>query len=305
MRELHNDPEGKFYRRGGCGGWRDELPAAILDIFRSEEPYPTLFGELGYTLDPRDPLIDAPAKPRVSTNPFLKEREFDNGVKVPTVVIKCYLSLDPKLKARWSGNVTATLEDSFFAWLNAPADRDPKRQDPVSSITNLAHYIYCTRQDLQRLFPDLFGKDQGAYMIWFIRNAASKYNLDQVFTVSVQRGLVVWSEMLADKDRSKTGAMPVLTNLAMAIYRMRPDLQAAFPDVFERDRTRFARWFVEYAQAEYASDKMLTGLVRSSERIISQTLPRGASVIRSLVFSLRRKLLFLVKRASFWNSEGR
>ena len=40
---------------------------------------------------------------------------------------------------------------------------------------------------------------------------------------------------------------PGLTRLAMTLYRLRPDLQAAFPDVAGKHGKSYAHWFVEHA----------------------------------------------------------
>jgi hypothetical protein len=181
LRKLRDDPEGRFFRKGGPGSWRDELPESVLDIFRNHEPYPEYFRDLGYTLDPHDPLIDAPAKPRIPTNPFLSNDRFDNGVMVPTIVIRLYLLLDPSLKARWHDTITSTSENSFYAWLNAPADEDPGREERVPRVTNLAHYVYRMRPDLQVVFPDLFARDRSAYITWFLRHTQGEYGFDEAF----------------------------------------------------------------------------------------------------------------------------
>jgi hypothetical protein len=181
LRKLRDDPEGRFFRKGGPGSWRNELPESILDIFRSYEPYPEYFRALGYTLDPHDPLIDAPAKPRISTNPFLNNNRFDNGVIVPTMAIRLYLLLDPPLKARWHDTITSTSETSFYAWLKAPADEDPRREGGIPRVTNLAHYVYGRRPDLQAVFPDVFGRDRSAYATWFLRHSQGEYGFDEVF----------------------------------------------------------------------------------------------------------------------------
>jgi hypothetical protein len=220
LRKLRSDPQGKFFRKGGPGSWRRELPDDIVDVLCHHEPYPALFQALGYTLDPHDPLIDAPAKPRVSTNPFLDNDEFDNGIEVPVIVIKRYLMLDPALKSRWRGSETETSGGSFFTWLNAPADADVHRRDDSIIITNLAYYVYGERPNLQTTFPDLFGKD----------------------------------------------------------------------------RHRFARWFITHAQAEYALDEAFLKPVRSSARTISPSILDANNIVPSLAFALRRKLSSLLKR---------
>lgn len=46
------------------------------------------------------------------------------------------------------------------------------------------------------------------------------------------------------------GRQPWVSRLAAALYRQRPDLQAAFPDVGNRHGKAFAHWFVEQAPAQ-------------------------------------------------------
>jgi hypothetical protein len=190
LRKLHDDPEGKVFRKGGPGSWRYELPESILNVYRHQDPYPDLFEALGYTLDPHEPLIDAPRKPRQSTNPFVKRSAFDNGVEVPVSVIKLYLGLDPALQDRWFETATATAPGSFYAWLNAPADDDPF-EDHRPIITNLARHIHRERADLQRAFPDPFGEDRHAFARWFVNHAQAEYDLASVFIepISGSRGL--------------------------------------------------------------------------------------------------------------------
>lgn len=197
LRRFRDDAEGKFFRKGGPGNWRYELPASIIDVFRHQEPYPDLFEALGYTLDPHDPVIDAPRKPRKSMNPFLEHREFDNGVEVPLTVVRLYLCLGPELRARWFDNVTATSGGSFFAWLNSPADDDPRGSEQEPMITNLAHHVYRTRPDLQRVFPRPFGEDRRRFAGWFITHAQTEYHLDTVFIESMRSGTEVVSRTLS------------------------------------------------------------------------------------------------------------
>lgn len=41
---------------------------------------------------------------------------------------------------------------------------------------------------------------------------------------------------------------PLITNLGARLYRCRPDLQQAFPDLYGRDRVAFSHWFTEIAE---------------------------------------------------------
>jgi len=293
LRKLYNDPDGEFYRKGGPGSWREELPDNIVEVLRTQEPYPGLFRELGYTLDPRDPLIDAPAKPRASKNPFLKDNRFDNGVKVPMIAVKQYLLLDPELKARWSGEETSTSQGSFFAWLNAPVDEPHQRSDQEPLVTNLACYVYHTRPDIQKLFPDIFGQDRTRYIAWFIFNAPAEYDLDQAFIKPMGDDFLAWYDAPADEDPTPE-VEPTLTNMALYIYHIRSDLQEAFPDVFGKDRLGFARWFVNYAPDRYTSGETFSDGIRSSARIIHQTLPKSHNPAMALIMSMRPQLSKLV-----------
>ena len=62
-----------------------------------------------------------------------------------------------------------------------------------------------------------------------------------------------WANAAADEDPS--GAIPRLTNLAVFIYEQRPDLQGAFPDIFDLNRLGYAAWFLRYAGHRYELDR--------------------------------------------------
>jgi hypothetical protein len=125
--------------------------------------------------------------------------------------VKLYLLQEPQQKARWPGAVTSTAEESFFAWLNAPADEDPKRQDRASTITNLASYIYRSRRGLQELFPELLGKDRNGYAAWFIRHAETDLGLDPAFIIPMREGFVGGIGESVDRDAAaRAAAVPEL-----------------------------------------------------------------------------------------------
>jgi len=191
LRRLRNDPQGKVFRKGGPGGWRRELPDDIVDILRQHEPYATLFRDLGYTLDPHDPLIDAPPSHAFLRIPFWTTTS---------------------LKPRWRGSKTETGDSSFFAWVNAPADADIRRRDDSPTITNLAHYIYGERPDLQTTFPDLFGEDRHRFGHWFITHAQTEYALDKAFIEPTRGGVKTTSLALYKRDN-------VVRSLISSLYR--------------------------------------------------------------------------------------
>ena len=64
-----------------------------------------------------------------------------------------------------------------------------------------------------------------------------------------------WANAASDKDPNGSEAIPRLTNLAVFVYEQRPDLQAAFPDIFGLNRLGYAAWFLRYAGHRYDLDR--------------------------------------------------
>ena len=292
MRAMSGDD---FFRKGTVGDWKQALPPEIIDALRRTAPYPAQFAAFGYTLEPDDPLTTLPRKPRASKNPFHGVTHFDDGVPVPPVVVLLYLSLDPALRARWA-NVEQTTAGSFYAWLNAPADRDPRQGESLPIVTNLAYHIYGIRADLRETFPDVFGQDRSRYLVWwFNSDTQATYHLDPAFSRDAHRSWLEWCDIPAGQDPRHPGTAPLLTNLVAYIYHSRPDLQEAFPDLDGEDRSRFARWFVAHAQTGYAADEVLLEPVRSSVRIISRGISGPLPAL-----SLRHKLSSWVRKVCPW-----
>jgi glycosyltransferase involved in cell wall biosynthesis len=70
-----------------------------------------------------------------------------------------------------------------------------------------------------------------------------------------------WLNQPADQN----GNSPrLITNLSLEIYRLRPDLQAAFPDINGRDRLRFANWFIIDAQRQHTLDEHFIQPIREA-----------------------------------------
>jgi hypothetical protein len=64
-----------------------------------------------------------------------------------------------------------------------------------------------------------------------------------------------WANAAADEDPLRSEAIPRMTNLAVFVYTQRPDLQAAFPDIFGLNRLGYAAWFLRYAGYRYQLDR--------------------------------------------------
>ena len=70
---------------------------------------------------------------------------------------------------------------------------------------------------------------------------------DSVLDTSSRDCFFHWANAAADEDPLAAKAIPLLTNLAVFVYKYRPDLQAAFPDIFDLNRLGYAAWFLRYA----------------------------------------------------------
>lgn len=67
----------------------------------------------------------------------------------------------------------------------------------------------------------------------------------------------------ADDPAGAEGALHI-TNLGLYLYRLRQDVQAAFPDVFGVDRTAFLCWYCRVAPDEYGISDLFIAPVRSA-----------------------------------------
>ncbi len=73
----------------------------------------------------------------------------------------------------------------------------------------------------------------------------------------------------------------LLTRLALQLYRQRPDLQAAFPDLSGPNRLHFARWFTQQARDENQIDEFFIQPLRLS---LTKTAGHIQSPVSSLEF---------------------
>ncbi|MBI4476791.1 MAG: sulfotransferase domain-containing protein, partial [Acidobacteria bacterium] len=150
--KRHNHGRSHHFRHGVSGEWTTELPPEIVEVFLTQEPYPTQFAALGYSLD----IDRIPPKPfdAVQLDPFRGASSFDNGVPISEFVVQTYFEACGGDLTRWPNPCATASQESFFDWLNAPAEQDPRPGDRVL-VTNLAHAIYKARSDLRELFPDV------------------------------------------------------------------------------------------------------------------------------------------------------
>jgi hypothetical protein len=233
---------GKFFRAGRIGDWRHVLTPEILGDFAAE-PYRSQLAQLGYTLDPRDPIIAAPVHRRVSTNRFAGVNRFDNGVLVAPILVKCFLSCGPELYGNWP-DVAATGPGSFYDWLNTAHDCASAPDGP--RITNLAAFIYRDRVDLPLAFPDLWGRDRVGFARWFFPRAGEEHGLDPVFTDPMRRAFLEWAGAPAAIDPAPA-RFTLITRYLWRVYQADERLQRHYPDPTGADRAELIYWFLRHA----------------------------------------------------------
>jgi glycosyltransferase involved in cell wall biosynthesis len=96
---------------------------------------------------------------------------------------------------------------NFFSWLNEPVEAGNPAQ-PI--ISRLAFAIYQQRSDLQRVFPDILGKNRQQYSRWFLKWAKAELGLHDFFVQPMQ------NQQSAPISRSWLGSRP--QNFAAHIY---------------------------------------------------------------------------------------
>jgi hypothetical protein len=78
---------------------------------------------------------------------------------------------------------------------------------------------------------------------------------DAIFDTSSPDCFFHWANAAAEEDVFGAEAIPRITNLAAFIHKQRPDLQTAFPDIFDLNRLGYAGWFLRYAGHRYQLDR--------------------------------------------------
>lgn len=112
---------------------------------------------------------------------------FNDGTPVPPIVTMLYYSAD-HFADTWPDPYDTQPANSFFAWLNAPADADPL-QSAAPVVSNLAFHIYQTRIDLKEGFPDPFVRQREAFVKWFLAYAQREYELPDTFLEAARASL--------------------------------------------------------------------------------------------------------------------
>lgn len=176
------------FRRGLSGEWITALPASVVDIFRTRDPYPAQFAALGYTLDKKASMPDEPFE-SVHLDPFQGATHFDNGVALCDLLLELYMIHCADAEQRWPQPVATAGDASYFGWLMAPSEADPFFGQSNVTITNLAHEIYRLRPDLQQVYPEPYGRQRLEFVQWLLIHGMCEYKLDSAFIAPVMKNI--------------------------------------------------------------------------------------------------------------------
>lgn len=105
--------------------------------------------------------------------------KYKDGSSIADILRECYLSMQESLTEPLSVSLEAPSQD-LLDIMNQPAVDQSGRENKY--ITYLAHKIYLSRQDLNVVFPDIFGQHARAFAGWFLASAEREYGLSELFT---------------------------------------------------------------------------------------------------------------------------
>jgi hypothetical protein len=119
---------------------------------------------------------------------------FDNGVPITQFARDCYRGMEPGERRRFGDPREVGSPDSFWCWLNSPADAASDggsragrvgeavrrriaalRRRPAAPryVSRLMYFLYQREPRLQRRFPQPLGRDRDALLRWFGRRDAA------------------------------------------------------------------------------------------------------------------------------------
>jgi hypothetical protein len=101
-------------------------------------------------------------------------------VAIPDVARRLYHELGAEAD-RFGDPFRAAGADSYFAWLNQPAEAP--RGSP-GTVTRLWSEVYRSRADLQLAFPDVFGADHSAFLAWIAASGRREHDVAAAFASS-------------------------------------------------------------------------------------------------------------------------
>lgn len=103
--------------------------------------------------------------------------------------------------------------------------------------------------------------------------------------VAVPDSFLTWLNQPAD---TPPPGQPVITNLALAIYNQRPDLQRVFPEMLQHQRQTYAQWFVGAAGRDHNLDE--DTFIRPMAEALAATYQSQMAVLQAEMAAAREQL---------------
>jgi hypothetical protein len=182
-------------------------------------------------------------------NPFLDADRFSDGTPLSRVLVRAYLDLPKDLRQKWGIPATAG-EGSYLSWLKSPAKADPGKDARAVNVTELGAYLYSTRADLCRLWPDLYGTHRVDFSDWFLSNAASEYQLDPALIAPVASS---WAQSFGSNASTFSDGTPIVHLLRRAYLSLPQPLKDQWDDPCKDGDGSFLSWLKSPAQADPAA----------------------------------------------------
>jgi hypothetical protein len=107
---------------------------------------------------------------------------FDNGVPIPAIARAIHAELGEEAD-RFGDPFQTGRPDSFFAWLGGDAGSitSPDASLAAPVVSRLWYWVYRRRVDLQAVYPDVLGRDRGAFVGWTIDHGAGEIDVPRAF----------------------------------------------------------------------------------------------------------------------------
>ena len=224
----------------------------------------------------------------------------DAEIAIPAVARRMLQRLDPQAR-RWTDPFEPHCSDSYLEYLLEPLEFRFGR------LNRVALSLWEERDDLLRAFPKVCGIDLPRYVHWLTAaGEGTRMGLAPCFlaalgphpaanSVAARRRRFAYetvpydatvsdtaTRILDQRDLSEPGdltawlneptpgtvnANPVITRLALILFRRREDLQRAFPDPLGADQAAYAYWFCSLGAREFELHADLVESVRASLRL--------------------------------------
>lgn len=128
---------------------------------------------------------------------------FTNGVPVPQIARRVWKEAR-EAGMRWPQPLDSEDPSGFYQWLLQPVDSG----SPV--INRLADYVYRSRPDVQKAFPDQRGFHRRDFARWYVETGIREHQISEAFAQEMRESLARTSSVV---ERQAMGLQPLFNRL--------------------------------------------------------------------------------------------